>query len=286
MRRLALAMKKIILLFIFFVPIFSSAQIVAGLSPSGAHIVYPNDSITVFNAGDRDSLHLDLDCDNNSDILLILKKGAPAIDAGHTLEAYMLDTTYEFCIRQTLGPKVRWFDFGDTMFCDSTNFWQYINKDLNPNMNHNILQAGGFGGFPPLSGTDTFFMVRRKLGVASYQEGWISLSFETLSVSNPYVVLESYTKFCAPNATEKMSKLNGIKVYPTIVDDRFIIDVGNLNESFDVQIVDSRGRTLMIKKEMSGLRKNSFDAVNYPPGIYFVKVNVEGQTKHFKLLKR
>lgn len=259
-------MKKLILLFVTIIPLITKSQIIAGIAPIGTHIEYPNDSIAVTITGEKDSIEIDLDCDSQLDLTLYLKKGAFAIDIPNRINAASNDTSINLCFDTSPSlpnSYISWYNQGDTMVCPNGYTWNI--PDIN---NYSLIaSSGGLDASGPPFGTDTFIAVRKNIG-GIYKQGWINLTFDIYNGANPYLILNSYSAFCAPNGLNNHEVVNLFQVYPTFFNQD--LKISSIENNFQIQILNHLGILIFDSYyEKSGSHLISLNQISN--GIYFIR---------------
>ncbi len=82
------------------------------------------------------------------------------------------------------------------------------------------------------------------------------------------------------------SKKHSVMVYPNPASDRFTLDMNLVaTEQVNVELVNSIGQVVYNQNEgsVSGSRKLNIDLSNQADGLYFVRVNIGGETRTMKL---
>lgn len=76
-----------------------------------------------------------------------------------------------------------------------------------------------------------------------------------------------------------------MSIYPNPTRDLFNLSLGNPNYEADIQLIDMSGRILM-RRSNDFQEEVSFDVSSLPAGMYTLLLTIDGQRRHFRLVKR
>ena len=141
------------------------AQLHAGEVPDGSSALEVDIDLTITSTFMEDSVGLEVDCDDQPDITVVLIHGAPPVDAPNIALLRMVDTDLEFCKDLAPFQRPKYYAFNELLDCVGQFNWQSSTE----------IVLGDFGSFTAIGPTTVdhqYVAYRRGSDV-----GWILLSF-------------------------------------------------------------------------------------------------------------
>lgn len=144
----------------------ASAQLHAGEVPDGRSAIEVGIELVLNTSFTEDSAGLEVDCDDQPDITVVLIHGAPPVDAPNIALLRMVDDDLEFCADLAIFPRPEYYAFDELLECPVGSDWQSGPE----------LVLGDFGTFTAIGPTtvDSLYVAYRR----GPDVGWILLSFE------------------------------------------------------------------------------------------------------------
>ncbi len=142
------------------------AQLHAGEVPSGSSAIDVGVDLILNTSFSEDSAGLEVDCDDQPDITVVLIHGAPPVDAPNVALLRMVDDDLEFCADLAIFPRPKYYAFDELLECPVGSDWQSGPE----------LVLGDFGSFTAIGPTivDSQYVAYRR----GTDVGWILLSFD------------------------------------------------------------------------------------------------------------
>ena len=197
-------MKNTLPILFVFITSSASAQLLAGEVPSGATALDLNIDIELSTAFTIDSAGLEIDCDDFPDIMAVLVRGMPEVDAPNVAMLRMIDDDLEICADGVPNySRPQYHAYGQPMDCAGTFNWQ----------GDEYTTLGDFGSFTAIGPTsiDSLYIAVRR----GAQAGWILLSFE-LTGSAPHLRIHQALSLCYVTALNTHEASLDWRIVPTL----------------------------------------------------------------------
>ncbi|MBK8583455.1 MAG: hypothetical protein IPL86_17070 [Flavobacteriales bacterium] len=91
--------------------------------PAGYSVLEPGIDLELYGAFTQDSAFIDLDCDGQPELMVLLWRGEPAIDASNFGAIHLLDTGMALCADGAMyNWRPQYYDFGNSLNCTGKFF--------------------------------------------------------------------------------------------------------------------------------------------------------------------
>lgn len=253
-------------LFLAFTFHFSFGQVNAGSVPSGATLETFNYSFSLPQDNMQDTAFLDLNCDNDPDILLILDSGFPAADGPRTVSVHTPNPSYSTCVYTSGQTQSQFYLLNDPMTCTGLYEWDSTYAFLSI--------WGGWVPMGPFSMTDVYI---------SYQhgndQGWIKLSYDLSALPITMDVTEAIS-YCGVNGIEDETTLLDAVLFPNPNADG-VLQIQSDKQITGYEIVNMLGQVITTSE-------GNFTQISLPEdtGVYFVRLTAQnGKTAVHKIIR-
>jgi hypothetical protein len=158
---------------------------------------------------------------------------------------------------------------------------------------NNISTTGTIGGTPPIifpPGTGHF-----DIYFNGQKMQWNLNTFNGTQKSAMAAIASSTSARCSAQTVittslsgveETIIAIDKFSVYPNPAHNRTTLLVGTANVSLkDILVIDATGRVFPVNLKSSSTQTVELDLTSLRSGIYFIKVNIPGQVKLFKVEK-
>ncbi|MFZ1658103.1 MAG: hypothetical protein WAT61_04765 [Flavobacteriales bacterium] len=183
----------------------AAAQLNAGDIPAGFSVLEPGIDLELYGAFTQDSAFIDLDCDGQPELMVMLWRGEPAIDASNFGAIHLLDTGMALCADGAMyNWRPQYYDFGNSLNCTGNFSWR----------SDSITWLGNFGDLLPVGPTS----LNSKYVAYNYngQIGWILLSFDVFPELDAPITLQVHEVLrpCLAQSVGSLGKDARLTLFP------------------------------------------------------------------------
>jgi hypothetical protein len=246
----------------------TKAQINAGDVPTGTAAIPFNINLVLNNANTTTSASLELDCDDQPEINVVLIQGQIALDDPNIARLDIVDQGLELCMGSNDRPK--YYAAGQVLDCSGTYDWGSVVMNV-------IGDYGGFFAVGPGAVNDMYVAYR-----LNGEIGWIRLSFNLESgISVDLQIPEALSLCGSGTGIDDPDALSAMSLFPNPSNGDGMIRVESPSVVQGIEVLDATGK--MIARYGAATQ---VIAAPEAPGVYLVRArSIDGQWSIVRLMR-
>lgn len=237
------------------------SQPIAGQIPPGSSIINPTINLKLTTHESDTTAFIDIDCDNENDLKLILEFGNNTIDIPNKVILVVLNKSIQLCTETNAPRNVKIYSIDDTL-CIGDNIW---NSDSIFNIGCCCAPFNCKSGI--ISMLNNKYLAYRKIRTSEI--GWIKLSYDIRMQVYPILTINESIALCNSTEITETNKRHHFRVYPTYTTSALYLECDDEIDFIEVLNI--------IGQVVNKITGNSNEIIiSQAPGIYFIRLKFKG----------